>query len=114
MNLEWMDKAHCRDHDPEIFFASDDNHYKHVITTARRVCMSCPVQPECDQYANELGARDGVWAGRLRVGPARSFKEIPPHGTEARAMRHRRQKQTPCAACLEAERSARRNRERTA
>lgn len=112
MNLDWMADARCRDHDPEMFFASEDVHYKHVVKEAARICMACPVQRECDRYADELDARDGVWAGLLRVGTAKSFKELPPHGTEARAMRHRRQKQAPCPACLKAERAARRNRER--
>lgn len=114
VNLEWMNQAECRNHDPELFFPSGDQHYMQVVREARKVCMVCPVQLECDRYATETEQRDGVWAGRLRVGPAKSYKEIPPHGTEARAQRHRRQNQAPCTACLNAERAARRLRERTA
>jgi hypothetical protein len=32
--------------------------------------------------------------------------DIRPHGTEARAMRHRRRGEKPCSACLAAEHSA--------
>lgn len=112
MSLEWMGHAECRDHDPEMFFASEDAHYRNVVKAASSVCMQCPVQKQCGEYADEIDARDGVWAGRLRVGAARSSKDVPPHGTEARAQRHRRQKQSPCPACLKAERVARRLRDK--
>jgi hypothetical protein len=34
------------------------------------------------------------------------WSDIRPHGTEARAMRHRRHGEKPCPACLLAERAA--------
>jgi hypothetical protein len=36
----------------------------------------------------------------------RERSDIRPHGTEARARRHRRRGEKPCAACLRAERAA--------
>lgn len=36
----------------------------------------------------------------------REWSDIRPHGTEARARRHRRRGEKPCAACLRAENAA--------
>ena len=41
-----------------------------------------------------LGRRPGEWS------------DIKPHGTEARAMRHRRRGERPCPDCLAAENAA--------
>lgn len=34
---------------------------------AKKVCAQCPVAAECERYRERLGARDGVWAGRIHT-----------------------------------------------
>jgi hypothetical protein len=79
---EWRDLAACRDTDPSIFFpeavggsprttggmnAAEMAQYE----TARRICIECPVRPEC--LGDALAGREyGVRAG-LTVSQRRAF-----------------------------------------
>ena len=55
----WVVFGACRDADPDLFFpTSRDSSDK-----AMAICGSCPVQPECLDYAFDAGERFGIWGG---------------------------------------------------
>jgi WhiB family redox-sensing transcriptional regulator len=54
--------AACQDEDPELFFPEPGQR----ATVAKRICASCPVRPQCLQFALSVGSRDddyGVFGG---------------------------------------------------
>lgn len=55
----WQDYAVCKETDPEAFFPEKGGSTKE----AKRVCMGCPVQDSCLQYALDNEERFGVWGG---------------------------------------------------
>lgn len=55
----WKMKARCLDADPEIFFPPEGVN----IRMARAVCLTCPVQEECLEYAIKNRIEYGVWGG---------------------------------------------------
>ena len=74
MSDDWFEKAACRGMDVDLFFPPVGQHGPESAEAlswfdqARRVCASCPVAAECDNYARQHRIADGVWAGRLRSG----------------------------------------------
>jgi WhiB family redox-sensing transcriptional regulator len=70
--MAWMDKAPCRDMDPEIFFPPEDEEgsgtYDHqasreLIQAAKKVCDGCSVRLKCLEYAYALDIEYGVFGG---------------------------------------------------
>lgn len=57
--VDWTDRARCRDEDPELFFARGLADAKPAI----RVCTRCPVRDECLDYALSHEIDHGVWGG---------------------------------------------------
>jgi WhiB family redox-sensing transcriptional regulator len=60
----WFSKAACRGAPIEMFFL-ERGCSKHDSQPARDICSSCPVQPECLEYAvtqPEAHVR-GIWGG---------------------------------------------------
>ncbi len=55
----WVVFAACRDSDPKIFFPTT----REEVRQALSVCGSCPVRPECLDYAFEADERFGIWGG---------------------------------------------------
>lgn len=55
----WVVFGTCRDADPDLFFPTS----KEGAEQALAICASCPVRPECLDYALEAGERFGVWGG---------------------------------------------------
>ena len=55
----WMLNAHCRGAAPTEFFPSDGL----GVEAAQRVCVNCPVKPECLEYALTNRIEHGVWGG---------------------------------------------------
>jgi WhiB family redox-sensing transcriptional regulator len=55
----WAHRAACRDTSTQLFFAADDV----SVAAARRLCRSCPVRPECADYALSLPELTGIWGG---------------------------------------------------
>jgi WhiB family redox-sensing transcriptional regulator len=55
----WVVFGACRDADPELFFPTS----RESIDKAISICASCPVQPECLDYALDAGERFGIWGG---------------------------------------------------
>jgi WhiB family transcriptional regulator, redox-sensing transcriptional regulator len=60
----WWDGAACRTAEPELFFpislvAGASAH----IERAKLVCASCPVRPQCLNYALNHRQEQGIWGG---------------------------------------------------
>lgn len=61
----WMGQAACRGTDVALFFAEKwDGHGTGDTAKAKAVCASCPVQPECLDYALDNNEEHGTWGGR--------------------------------------------------
>ena len=56
--VHWMDRAACRDVNPEWFFSEDPEETE----AALRVCSRCDLHVECLRYAIETNS-DGIWGG---------------------------------------------------
>jgi WhiB family redox-sensing transcriptional regulator len=62
--MDWRHHAACRDVDPELFFPiGNTGPALHQIDEAKQVCLHCPVQEPCLQWALESGQDSGVWGG---------------------------------------------------
>jgi WhiB family redox-sensing transcriptional regulator len=64
--LDWRTRAACLDHDPELFFAPDQeraNRRNPRVAEAKAICATCPVQQACLRWAVENGIPYGVWGG---------------------------------------------------
>ena len=57
---EWMVNARCRGVSPGEFFPSDGL----GVEAAQRICVDCPVQLECLEYALVNRIEHGVWGGK--------------------------------------------------
>jgi WhiB family redox-sensing transcriptional regulator len=61
---DWMDRAACRDVDPELFFPVGTGVLAERQTSrAKAVCRRCPVRSECLRWAQHHSQDDGVWGG---------------------------------------------------
>lgn len=67
----WMFRAACRQHAPSLFFPSDGV----GVEVANRVCVACPVRPECLEYALLNRIRHGVWGGCSERGRQRILRQ---------------------------------------
>jgi WhiB family transcriptional regulator, redox-sensing transcriptional regulator len=63
----WIPQAACRDTDPDTFFPSQPDSAGQTgakgLEAARTICRTCPVQPECLEYALTHHEKFGVWGG---------------------------------------------------
>ena len=59
IDTAWMDDAACRGADPNTFFPERGA----VPNRAYRICATCQVTDECEQYAATIGMNQGVWGG---------------------------------------------------
>jgi WhiB family redox-sensing transcriptional regulator len=60
---DWWKGAACQSADPDLFFpVSEKGRAGADVARARRVCMSCPVQAPCLDYALSTYP-DGIWGG---------------------------------------------------
>lgn len=57
----WMRNAACRGQGFDPWFPADE--VGEEAAAARRVCIGCPVRPECLDYALVAGIRHGLWGG---------------------------------------------------
>ncbi len=62
LDLTWRLRAACADLSPDLFFSEIPEDVK----SAQRLCSTCPVILECDQWATETRQEYGVWGGKLR------------------------------------------------
>ncbi|WP_446724820.1 WhiB family transcriptional regulator [Microbacterium sp. CFBP 13617] len=56
----WVAEAACAEMDPEAFFPERGD----STVDAKRICRSCPVQPECLAYALRTKEPSGIWGGK--------------------------------------------------
>lgn len=63
----WMREAACRGKDPDLFFPRQGSNSR----AGKRVCATCTVRPECNQYADATDS-EGIWAGELRTSVKKS------------------------------------------
>lgn len=55
----WARHAACAGVDPELFFPGKGGSAR----AARAVCVTCPVQHECLDYALRWNIKHGIWGG---------------------------------------------------
>lgn len=63
---DWQYAAACRDADPRLFFAAENERggaRRLRETAARRFCGSCPVTRQCLEHAVTVREPYGIWAG---------------------------------------------------
>jgi WhiB family redox-sensing transcriptional regulator len=60
----WRDGALCRDTDPDLFFpVGTTGPALDQIEAAREVCLMCPAQEPCLEFALATNQESGVWGG---------------------------------------------------
>ena len=57
--LQWMEKGACKDMNPDLFFPHNGENNEE----AKAVCIECPVQQECLDYAVSQSGLMGIWGG---------------------------------------------------
>lgn len=61
-DLSWRQEAACRDTSPELFFPiGTTGQAIDQIEAAKLVCMSCPAQEPCLEFALATNQDSGVW-----------------------------------------------------
>jgi WhiB family redox-sensing transcriptional regulator len=58
---EWRNDAICTQVDPELFFPAKGDTW--TAREARIICLRCPVQKQCLEYALRHNEQFGVWGG---------------------------------------------------
>lgn len=60
-DTSWMDDSVCRQVDPELWHPGPGETNK--VREAKRICSTCPVQPECYRYAMRQPGIAGILGG---------------------------------------------------
>ena len=64
MTIDWRINAACRDTDPELFFPiGTTGPAVDQIASAKEVCIGCPTQTDCLDFAIATNQDSGVWGG---------------------------------------------------
>jgi WhiB family redox-sensing transcriptional regulator len=59
-----LDKANCKDSNPDLFFPDDRGLYGRLqIKNARAICGSCDIKLQCLEYALKEEITEGIWGG---------------------------------------------------
>jgi WhiB family redox-sensing transcriptional regulator len=78
---DWQARAACRDCDPELFFPlGTTGAAVPDIEWAKTICATCPVQPECLDFALKTRQEFGIWGGTTedeRRALARAARKVP-------------------------------------
>ena len=99
----WRLRGHCANlPDPDAMFPGPNDSI--AIHVAKRVCLGCPVEATCLEWADDNNIRDGIWAGltsaergRPKKKPAVVVEEkVCDCGT---SYRPRQKRQHRCPAC---------------
>jgi hypothetical protein len=118
-DLDWRQRADCRNYDPEWWFPTAAAHtyaYAAEARRALRICDRCPVVDPCLQDALQVGPQHGIAGGKtaeersaLRSGrppkavvvwPLDDGEPVRPQcGSEAGAAAHRRRGEPLCDHC---------------
>lgn len=67
----WMQRGKCRGMDQNVFFPNVGGD----AGDARDICVGCPVQNECLNYAIENRIEIGIWGGTSRTERRRIIRE---------------------------------------
>lgn len=70
----WMDRAVCRGHDPELFFPQPWDSTR--AAKAVSVCRTCPVMAECHTYRKRINAHTGIWHGEWFRPTTREYGDV--------------------------------------
>lgn len=108
----WRESALCAQTNPEMFFPASGYPGLPDMKSAKSVCARCPVRPECLHEAMETNMEHGIWGGMTRFERVKLKRETAryqtptrqPCGTRGGYQRHKRNKESACAQCLEAHR----------
>lgn len=73
MPKDWMDRARCRERDPEQFFVRGAANSRRAI----RICERCEVREDCLRYALDNEIDFGVWGGMTERQRRRLVREQP-------------------------------------
>lgn len=73
---DWPSRAVCPQTDPEAFYPEKGGSTKE----AKRICLGCPVQKQCLQWALDTDERFGVWGGLSERERRRLKRGIRPDG----------------------------------
>ncbi len=64
LGVGWIERARCRDEDPDLFFPTGTTGPAMEQTErAKALCRSCPVVRECLAWALDTCQDAGVWGG---------------------------------------------------
>ncbi|MGQ0669928.1 MAG: WhiB family transcriptional regulator [Actinomycetota bacterium] len=62
--MDWVQRARCRDEDPELFFPIGTTGLAAAqVEAAKAICMRCDVRAECLEWALVTAQDAGVWGG---------------------------------------------------
>ncbi len=62
--MEWIERASCLEHDPELFFpVGTTGPAIEQTARAKAVCAGCSVRAECRSWALDTSQDAGVWGG---------------------------------------------------
>lgn len=97
----WMQSARCVDQWDLFDFTVERGHKVENYTAALRICRSCPVLQQCDEFTDTVPAPTGVWAGAVRKkrGPTTTEALC---GTTSGYYQHRTRGEETCQRCRDA------------
>jgi WhiB family redox-sensing transcriptional regulator len=62
--MDWVQRARCRDEDPELFFPIGSTGPAALqVEAAKAVCHLCPVRSDCLEWSLATAQDSGVWGG---------------------------------------------------
>lgn len=64
---EWMQRARCREEDPEMFYLEGKGAQERSkkFRDAVEICRACQVRSECYRYARDNNESHGIWGGHF-------------------------------------------------
>lgn len=67
-DLDWQERAACREADPELFFSPEVEYAQQRLdreAEAKAICARCPVRTDCLEFrlADERQTDGGIWGG---------------------------------------------------
>lgn len=67
LDESWRDESICQYEDPLLFELADGERWESGrFNAAARICLECPVEAECDDFATRMNERHGFWGGKDR------------------------------------------------
>lgn len=69
----WMEDAACAQISPDLWFPEERDEV--TSRDAKRICATCDVLAQCEEYAVRTHQRHGIWAGKNPRTLQRLWKE---------------------------------------